>query len=115
MAKACDEQDIPALWAPLHRYDATLGYEAARDGLLVGLELQKQETASLSPQPPSALPAYAPSTPETSSYEAETIEADTTPPISISPKAYTPSTPAESKPGFWGRLFGQGNEAHSTR
>jgi formylglycine-generating enzyme required for sulfatase activity len=33
----CQEQDIPLLWRTLHRYDATHGYEAARDGLLQAL------------------------------------------------------------------------------
>ena len=33
------EQDIPMLWRPLHRYDATQSYELARDGLLRALDL----------------------------------------------------------------------------
>ena len=41
MMTRCDEAQIPPLWAQLHRYDATKGYEAARDGLLhaMGLSL----------------------------------------------------------------------------
>jgi hypothetical protein len=41
MMTRCDEAHIPPLWAPLHRYDATKDYEAARDGLLraIGLSL----------------------------------------------------------------------------
>lgn len=39
VAKACDESNIPAMWATLHRYDATLAYEPARDGLLRALGL----------------------------------------------------------------------------
>ena len=47
----CDEARIPALWALLHRYDATKGYEAARDGLLnaVGLSLAAAKDAPTSP------------------------------------------------------------------
>ena len=37
----CDEGLIPPLWAQLHRYDATKGYEAARDGLLHAVGLLK--------------------------------------------------------------------------
>lgn len=33
------EQDIPMLWRPLHRYNATHAYEPARDGLLRALGL----------------------------------------------------------------------------
>lgn len=33
------EQDIPLLWRPLHRYDATSNYETARNGLLRALGL----------------------------------------------------------------------------
>jgi toxoflavin biosynthesis protein ToxD len=39
VAKLCDERSIPALWATLHRYDATRAYESARDGLLHALGL----------------------------------------------------------------------------
>ena len=37
----CDEGLIPALWAHLHRYDATTGYEAVRDGLFAALGLSR--------------------------------------------------------------------------
>src|SRR5690349_19554389 len=30
VAQPCDDADIPPLWAPLHRYDITKGYETAR-------------------------------------------------------------------------------------
>jgi hypothetical protein len=47
----CDEARMPALWAQLYRYDATKGYEAARDGLLnaVGLSLAAAKDAPTSP------------------------------------------------------------------
>jgi formylglycine-generating enzyme required for sulfatase activity len=45
VAKLCDEGDIPALWATLHRYDATHAYEGARDGLLRALGLSTSAVA----------------------------------------------------------------------
>jgi formylglycine-generating enzyme required for sulfatase activity len=45
-----EERDILALWRPLHRYDATRGYESARDGLLRALGLSAAPAA----QPQSA-------------------------------------------------------------
>jgi TIR domain len=37
VAQACDERDIPPLWANLHRYDASRDYEPARDRLFMTL------------------------------------------------------------------------------
>jgi hypothetical protein len=47
----CDEVLIPPLWAQLHRYNATRGYEVARDGLLraFGISLPTATAASKSP------------------------------------------------------------------
>ena len=54
MMTRCDEAHIPPLWAHLHRYDATKGYETARDGLLraMGLSLPIAEDAPQSPHQP---------------------------------------------------------------
>jgi hypothetical protein len=35
----CREEDIPVIWRPLHRYNATNGYVTARDGLLQAIGL----------------------------------------------------------------------------
>jgi hypothetical protein len=45
--RPCPEKDIPLLWRPLHRYDATEGYATARDALLqaMGLFLPEEPTA----------------------------------------------------------------------
>lgn len=47
VAQACDEREIPPLWAPLYRYDATREYQNALAGLLCALGL----TASAAPAP----------------------------------------------------------------
>lgn len=52
------EQDIPVLWRPLHRYDATRGYEPARDRLLraIGLTLAPPAPLVKLPAEPVAIP-----------------------------------------------------------
>jgi formylglycine-generating enzyme required for sulfatase activity len=45
------EQDIPILWRPLHRYDATRSYEPARDGLLRALGLSMPPRPAAPPPP----------------------------------------------------------------
>ncbi len=54
------EQDIPLLWRPLHRYDATRAYAPARDALLGALGLSAQQVPTATHQP--AL-AVSPATP----------------------------------------------------
>ncbi len=65
VATPCDEAAIPPLWAPLHRYDATRGYDSARDGLLHALGLAMLSQPALKAAPP-AIPStpvqYPPST-----------------------------------------------------
>jgi hypothetical protein len=41
----CDENDIPMLWRPLHRYDASRGHESARERLLTTLGLARSRSA----------------------------------------------------------------------
>ena len=55
------EQDLLALWRPLHRYDASrLGYEAARDGLLGAFGLRPPTPAAPTPPSPPPQPTPAP-------------------------------------------------------
>jgi hypothetical protein len=55
MAQACDERDIPPLWAHLHRYDATRDYASALAGLLHALSLSSSPSSR--PAPGGATPA----------------------------------------------------------
>lgn len=55
VAKPCDDEDIPPLWGTLHRYYATDGYEAARDGLLRAMGLTP--VAAIEPPDPVESPA----------------------------------------------------------
>lgn len=54
VAKACPEDQIPPLWGPLHRYDATAGYEKALAGLMraLGLHGRRQSVAQQPPGSP---------------------------------------------------------------
>jgi formylglycine-generating enzyme required for sulfatase activity len=53
VAQPCNDADIPPLWAPLHRYDATKGYDTAREGLFGALSLIPGRTAPpVQPTPP---------------------------------------------------------------
>jgi tetratricopeptide (TPR) repeat protein len=53
LAKPCADADIPPLLDMLHRYDATRGYELARDGLLRALNLSALVTPAPAPVAPS--------------------------------------------------------------
>jgi formylglycine-generating enzyme required for sulfatase activity len=56
----CDEALIPPLWAHLHRYDATHGYEGARDQLFGALGLPPAGASPSAPAPVQpAPPSYA--------------------------------------------------------
>ncbi len=79
------EDDILALWRPLHRYDATRAYEPARDGLLRAMGL------SMPPRPAAPLPAATPYQPE---------------PVAPAPAA--PPTPRFPTPIVPARLAGLG-------
>jgi hypothetical protein len=47
----CNESDIPILWRPIYRYDATKSYEVARDGLFAALGLsQPAKPVTLPPE-----------------------------------------------------------------
>src|SRR6476660_6484804 len=48
------------LWATLHRYDATKGYDSASDGLLHGMGLPPLGTAQTGQLPASVTPAQSP-------------------------------------------------------
>ena len=78
------EQDILALWRPLHRYDATRGYEPARDGLLRAMGL------SMPPRPAAPPPA--------SAYQ----------PAPVAPTPAAPATPRFPTPIVPARLAGLG-------
>ncbi|HEX6799366.1 MAG TPA: TIR domain-containing protein [Ktedonobacterales bacterium] len=53
LAAPCSDKEIPATWAPLHRYDATRDYQSALAGLINALGLNVQpDNAPKSPVPP---------------------------------------------------------------
>jgi hypothetical protein len=64
VAQACDERDIPPLWANLQRYNAILDYQAALSGLLraLGLRAPTEEPTTVAAETPApvAAPAQAP-------------------------------------------------------
>jgi hypothetical protein len=53
VAKLCSEAEIPPLRGPLHRYDATTGYETALSGLLRAIGLRDKQ-ATIAQHPSSA-------------------------------------------------------------
>jgi len=59
VAQSCADADIPPLWDPLHRYDATRTYDAALSGLLRALGLAESAvpapSSTVSPSVPSGL------------------------------------------------------------
>ncbi len=110
-----DEQDIPILWRPLLRYDATRAYAPARDGLLHALGLRAAAlgaTPQLAPTIPAAARYPVPARLGSLGYQGinltgapaylpPVITIPTGPFLMGSDKAHDPDTLDDETPQYW--------------
>jgi hypothetical protein len=92
VAAPCNDNDIPALWDSLHRYDATRNYDTALSGLLraIGVTPSTSESVAASmtpPAPPAAQAASLSAMGPSQQYPARAMPAQQYAPQAMPPNA----------------------------